>query len=76
MDNLRKFARRQVYRHLEREAAARRQTVSALVEGARRQFLAHKAAAREVPPLPCADLGPPLVDVADREALHQAMEGR
>jgi predicted transcriptional regulator len=65
-----------VYRRLKREAAARRQTVSALVEAALRQYLAFKAQARDLPALPSADLGEPLVDIADREALYQAMEGR
>jgi hypothetical protein len=65
-----------VMRKLKQEAAARRQTVSALVESALRQYLAFKAAPRELPPLPCADLGAATVDVADREALYQAMEGR
>ncbi|HSP97199.1 MAG TPA: ribbon-helix-helix domain-containing protein [Candidatus Dormibacteraeota bacterium] len=65
-----------VMRKLKQEAAARRQTVSALVEAALRQYLAYKASAHEMPPLPCADLGAPAVDVADREALYQAMEGR
>ena len=65
-----------VMRQLKQEAAARRQTVSALVESALRQYLAFKTASRELPPLPCADLGTATVDVADREALYQAMEGR
>ncbi|MBX3027160.1 ribbon-helix-helix protein, CopG family [bacterium] len=65
-----------VMRKLKQEAAARRQTVSALVEAALRQYLAVKAAPRELPALPSADLGAPLVDVADRDALYQALEGR
>ena len=66
----------QVFRRLKQEAAARRQTVSALVDAALRQFLARKAAPRELPPLPISDLGAPTVDIADRDALYQAMEGR
>lgn len=65
-----------IYRRLKREAAARRETISALVEAALRQYLAFKDKAPELPPLPSADLGAPSVDIADREALYQAIEGR
>jgi hypothetical protein len=65
-----------VFRRLKQEAAARRETVSALVEAALRQYLARKSAPPALPPLPAADLGAPLVDVADRNALYEAMEGR
>jgi len=65
-----------VFRRLKQEAAARRETVSALVEAALRQYLARKSTTGALPSLPSADLGPPLVDVADRNALSEAMEGR
>lgn len=66
----------QVFRRLKQEAAARRETVSALVEAALRQFLARRAEPPPLPPLPGADLGAPLVEIADRGALYEAMEGR
>lgn len=65
-----------VFRRLKREAAAQGRSLSELVEAALRQFLARKAAPSELPPLPAAALGAPLVDIADRDALYQAMEGR
>ncbi len=65
-----------VFRRLKREAAAQGRTLSELVEAALRQFLARRPSAATLPPLPTAALGLPLVDVADRDALYQAMEGR
>lgn len=66
----------QVFRRLKQEAAARRETVSALVEAALRQYLARKSSRSALPPLPSADLGAPAVDVADRTALYELMGGR
>lgn len=65
-----------VFRRLKQEAAARRETVSALVEAALRQYLARRSTAPPLPPLPGADLGAPLVEIADRGALYEAMDGR
>lgn len=66
-----------VMARLRREAARRGCTMSALVESALRLLL---QPAREEPsdqvPLPTFRSGGHLVDVADREALHQVMEGR
>ncbi|HUE96558.1 MAG TPA: ribbon-helix-helix protein, CopG family, partial [Longimicrobiaceae bacterium] len=62
-------------RRLKREAARQRTTLSTLVERALRMLLeadSHDSAA--APPLPHFHGGRPLVDVANREALYQAME--
>ncbi len=66
-----------VMRRLKAEAARRGTTISSLVEAALRALLdGHTARASELPPLPSFDLGVASVDVADRDALFQAMEGR
>lgn len=59
-----------------REAARRGTTMSELVESALRQFLRAPRRREEPPPLPSFHSGGAHVDVADREALYQAMEGR
>lgn len=67
-----------VMRELKREAARQGKTMSELVETALRQLLQPKTKRekqRQLPPLPTYDAGPPLVDVADRNALYEAMEG-
>jgi Ribbon-helix-helix protein, copG family len=61
---------------LRQEAARRHCTISELVEAALRQFLDRREAPGSIPPLPSFDSGGALVDVADRDALYQAMEGR
>lgn len=61
---------------LRREAARRGATMSALVEEALRNLLRKRRKATCLPPLPVFHGGGALVDVADREALYQAMEGR
>jgi len=61
---------------LKREAARRKCTMSELVESALRLlFKSQKKPAPQVP-LPKFKSGGPLVDIADRDALYQAMEGR
>jgi hypothetical protein len=50
--------------------------MSELVESALRLFLRSERGRRELPPLPTFKSGGHLVDVADRNALYQAMEGR
>ena len=61
-----------------REAAARESTtLSALVEAALRNLLASMARPKpsgKLKPLPSWDMGPELVDVANRDALYAAME--
>jgi hypothetical protein len=61
---------------LKREAARRGCTMSELVETALRLFLRPRGAQRGLPTLPTFKSGGHLVDVADRDALYQAMEGR
>ncbi len=66
-----------VMRRLKEEAARRQTTISALVEDALRAALDERDDGNSVlPPLPTHDLGAARVDIADREALYQAMEGR
>lgn len=61
---------------LKREAARQRRTMSELVEAALRLLLQAPKSRRSLPPLPSFKSGGALVDIADREALYQAMEGR
>lgn len=61
---------------LKREAAHRGCTMSELMESALRLLLRQKTSRRKLPPLPTFDGGEQLVDVADRDTLYQAMEGR
>ena len=65
-----------VLARLKREAAARGTTMSALVESALRAFLERSRAKASLPPLPTFDGGGCTVDIADRDALYRAMEGR
>lgn len=67
----------QVMRRLRQEAARQGRTISELVEAALRLMLERgRTPVAALPPLPAFEGGRPLVDVADREALYQAMEGR
>ena len=67
-----------VMQRLREEAARRGTTMSALVEAGLRRVLAQPAApdapAGKLPPLPSWNSGGALVDIADRDALYQAME--
>ena len=66
-----------IMRRLKVEAARRRTTVSSLVEAALRTLLdGPQTRKQEMPPLPAFDLGEARVDIANRESLYQAMEGR
>jgi len=65
-----------VMARLKREAARRGCTMSELVESALRLLLTAKETTCPIPFLPVFKSGGPLVDIADREALYQAMEGR
>lgn len=65
-----------VMARLRQEAARTGRTMSELVEMALRQLLRTRAAGASLPPLPTFDGGGALVDVADRDALYRAMEGR
>lgn len=65
-----------VMARLRREAARRGCTMSELVESALRLFLQSRGGRPDLPPLPTFKSGGSLVDIADRDALYQAMEGR
>lgn len=61
---------------LKQEAARQGRTMSELVETALRLLFAARTEKVDVRPLPAFHSGGTLVDVADRDALYQAMEGR
>src|SRR5438477_2427865 len=63
---------------LRREAARQGKTMSELVEAALRLLFqtAKELKKKKLPPLPTFDGGKPRVDIADREALYDFMEGR
>jgi hypothetical protein len=65
-----------VMKELKREAARQGRTMSDLVETALRLLLRPPHKHEPPPPLPSFHGGGALVDIADREALYQAMEGR
>ena len=65
-----------VMAQLKREAARQRRTMSEMVETALRLLLRAPRKRGELPPLPTFHSGGAQVDVADRDALYQAMEGR
>ena len=65
-----------VMAHLKREAAKQGRTMSDLVETALRLLFQSQNENPELPPLPTFRSGGHLVDIADRDALYQAMEGR
>ena len=65
-----------VMKRLKQEAARRGCTMSELVESALRLLLTAKEAFPPLPPLPAFKSGGSLVEIADRDALYAAMEGR
>jgi ribbon-helix-helix CopG family protein len=65
-----------VMAQLKREAARQGRTMSELVETALRLLFRSQKKRGDLPPLPTFQSGGALVDVADRDALYQAMEGR
>lgn len=65
-----------VMARLKQEAARQGRTMSELVETALRRLFRSREDQPELPPLPTFDSGGHLVDIADRDALYQAMEGR
>ena len=65
-----------VMNRLRRESAQTGRTMSELVETALRRLLQSRPEPIDLQPLPTFDSGGALVDIADREALYQAMEGR
>ena len=65
-----------VMAELKREAARQGRTMSELVESALRLLLRSHHRREKIAKLPTFRSGGTLVDIADREALYQAMEGR
>ncbi len=65
-----------VMAQLKREAARQRRTMSELVETALRLLFRSEKKSRRLPRLPTFRSGGTMVDIADRNALYQAMEGR
>ena len=65
-----------VMARLKREAARSGRTMAELVETALRLLLQSKPDKTKLFPLPSFESGGALVDIADREALYRAMEGR
>jgi hypothetical protein len=65
-----------VMAELKREAARQGRTMSELVETALRLMFSSRRKQKTLPPLPTFDSGGELVDIADRDALYDAMEGR
>jgi plasmid stability protein len=61
---------------LRREAARQGRTMSELVESALRLLLRSQRKPQKIVPLPTFHGGGAFVDIADRDALYQAMEGR
>jgi hypothetical protein len=62
-----------VMTRLKEEAARQGTTISELVEAALRAFLRKPRRKADLPPLPSFHGGVPRVDIADREALDEAM---
>jgi hypothetical protein len=65
-----------VMARLRRESARTGRTMSELVETALRRLLQSKPDTIRLEPLPSFKSGGALVDIADREALYRATEGR
>ncbi len=65
-----------VMARLRRESARTGRTMSELVETALRRLLQSRPDPDQLQPLPTFKSGGALVNIADRDALYQAMEGR
>lgn len=65
-----------VMAELKREAARQGRTMSELVETALRLLLQPARKPRKLPPLPTFHSGGELVDISNRDALYDAMEGK
>jgi hypothetical protein len=65
-----------VMAELRREAARQGRTMSELVETALRNLFRSQRKAAKLDPLPVFHSGGAFIDIADRDALYQAMEGR
>jgi ribbon-helix-helix CopG family protein len=65
-----------VMAQLKREAVRQGRTMSDLVETALRLLFRSQKKREDLPDLPSFHSGGALVEIADRDALYQAMEGR
>lgn len=65
-----------IFIELKREAARQGRTMSEMVEAALRTMLRGRKPQTELPEIPTFDSGGALVDVADRDALYEIMDGR
>ena len=65
-----------VFAQLKRESIRQGRTMSELVECALRLLFQAKTEKGRTKPLPVFHAGRELVDIADRDALYDAMEGR
>lgn len=65
-----------VMSQLKREAVRQGRTMSELVETALRMLFRTRKKREKLPSMPTFHSGGTLVDVADRDALYQAMDGR
>lgn len=65
-----------VLAELKREAARQGRTMSEMVETALRVLLRSRRKREKISALPTFHSGGALVDIADRDALYDAMEGR
>ena len=65
-----------VMAQLKREAVRQKRTMSDLVETALRNLFHRQRETSAVAPLPTFTSGGSFVDIGDRDALYQAMEGR
>jgi hypothetical protein len=63
-----------VFRNLKRFAAKRGASISEVVTEMVRKGLAERPKRAALPPLPSFNMGRPLVDVADRDALYDVLE--
>jgi len=61
---------------LKRDAARHWRTIAGMMKRALRLLFHAPEQRQKLPPLPTFNGGGALVDVADRDALYQAMEGR
>jgi metal-responsive CopG/Arc/MetJ family transcriptional regulator len=64
-----------VMQRLKRESARQGRTMSEMIETAVRRLMSEQRPRAEIEPLPTFSSGGTLVDIADRDALYQAMEG-
>ncbi len=61
-------------RRLKEEAARQGRTMSDMVDEALQSLFRKRSKPRKLPPLPQHNCGRPLVDIANRDALYDAME--